>query len=370
MANGYVANAALGLGALLDYLQVQQANRRNAGYRQEALNYLDTADLDAPTLNELMTSGMFDDQPSAIFNPDSMTRAVMGLQGRFRGAMGDAYDEFGSQLELGLDDSRQNLDEGLGGLRDITQRGVDDLSGRRLTLGSTFGLLDLDDPEERFREALTFGDEAAAANQEAGLQSVVDNNFGEMARLGVDPFEAGAFGDTRRQLTDRRFNDLFASRAAAAGERNRIQEFNVRARQGALESEQATNRNIDSAIAALYNQEVGSAGDLYGTRMVTDAGLRTDMLGNLFDRQTSLEGTYVPQIAGMETEIARLTQQGRIDEANRLRENLAMAQGIRMDEVGANQSEAAQRLAVLLHDPQIMLMFQELLANMPALQGG
>lgn len=359
-------NALMGIGGILDFIQTELHNQRVSGYRDDALAYLDDVDTEnfgAPTLQELMTSGMFDDQPSLFFNPDNLSREVRGLRTQYGGAMDDAYGEYQTQIGAGLADSRRALDEGLGGLRRIRTEGVDTLNRGRIGLGSTFDLLDLDDPEARYQEALTFGNEAASANQDAALRSEIDNSFGEAARLGVDPFEAGAFGDSSRRMADRRFDDLFQSRAAAAGERNRIQEFNVGARQGALESEMATNRNIDTAIQALFNQESAGATDLYGTRMTGDQTFRGNMLGNLFGRQTDIEGNYIPQITAMETEIARLTQQGRIDEANRLRENLAAAQGIRMDEVGANQTMIAQRLATLLHDPEIIAMLQPLIAN-------
>lgn len=366
-------NALMAGGGVLDFLQTYLHNQRVAGYRDEALDFLeqqDTENFGAPTLNELMTSGMFDDQPSLYFNPDNLSREVRGLRTQYGGAMDDAFGQYQSELDDGLADSEAALFQGLGGLRDIRQEGVGTLNRSRIGLGSTFDLLDLDDPEQRYQEALTFGDEAASANQDAALRSEIDNSFAESARLGIDPFEAGAFDDSSRQLANRRYDDLFQSRAAAAGERNRIQEFNVGARQGALESEMATNRNIDSAIQALFAQEMGGATDLYGTRMTGDQTFRTGMLNNLFGRQTNIEGNYIPQIAAMETEIARLTQQGRIDEANRLRENIAQAQGVRMDEVGANQTMIAQQLATILHDPEILAMIQPLLANVfPRFQG-
>ncbi len=359
-------NLLMGLGGLLDFLQTQQHNQRMAGYRDEALNYLDsvdTQDFGAPNLDELMTSGLFDDQSSLLFNPDQLTRDTMATRRQYGGAMDDAYDTYTSALDEGLGGARADLNSGLFGLRETTQRGINEQNRHRIVEGSGFDMLGLDNPEERYQQALTYGNEAASANQDAALRSEIDNSFSEQARLGVDPFEAGAFGDTRTRLNNNRYGDLFRSQQAATGERNRVQEFNVGARAGELESERSTNRNIDSAIAALSRGEQEGATSLYGTHMTTDAGLREGMLGNLFQRQTGVEGNYLPQITGLQEELARLTQQGREAEVGRQRGNIETAQGIRMGEVGANQSMIAQRLATLLHDPEILAMIQPLIAN-------
>jgi len=316
---GLLGEGLSGIAALLDYFSTQEHNRATSGWRQEGIDQAQAAldQFGAPRSAEdyLASSGLFDNQTDLTALADTQRAG--------------ALDWFNTNLDTGRTGVNADLASGLTGLHRQLGQDINLQNQNRMTLGSTFGLLGLDDPNQRYADVLHSGNETAAANMGARAHDLFGSSFDEQARVGTDPFEAGAMGDSRRRISDQLYGDYFNAGESARNARETTQQFNVGARNTALAGEEATNRNIDSAIASLQGSELGAEGGLYNTRMTRNAGLLENLGANYSSRLSGIDQSLFPALVGQEAGNRTLAQTMHQSDVDQLVQYLADLQQAR-----------------------------------------
>ena len=112
--------------------------------------------------------------------------------------------------------------------------------------------MDFGDPDATFSDTLRSGRNLAASRERSSLND--GGQFDQSRRLGIDPFEAGSFGERRREAGNQRFSDLFAAQEGARQASEAVRDTNNTLRGEQTGRNDALNVGLNQAIASLQNQ--------------------------------------------------------------------------------------------------------------------
>lgn len=268
---GFPFIPAIGAGlGLFDFFRTNNLQDERRGRIEDATSQFQF-DTGGPTgfqdrFNEI---GSQDDFLSELFRGQGLDPASANL-------FGDLQSRGTSQL---FDEG--SLTRDLAGQRADTQFGIDRLSGRQIGLDEGFDLLDFGDPDATFSDTLRSGRNLAASRERSSLRDA--GQFDQSRQLGIDPFEAGSFGERRREAGNQRFSDLFAAQENARQAREGVIGENNALREGRISSNQQFNSIIEQAIGQLSAQgDASLAGLRGGAQQQRQAGLF-----NEFQRETT-----------------------------------------------------------------------------------